>query len=225
MLGCSDDAVEADLGLDFYPMAVDAFWIYEVTETTYVDRVETIESYQLRESFFRSDTLGDLVTFYRRIERRQDDTENWNSIGQVALRQTNQRLEYQDANQIFIRMTYPIRLCETDNFGLLIGTDGRTCREWDGNSTNTGDAELIHYEEPANGDFSFENAEQVKVVISDLPANFVKEDMRFELYARNIGLVERNFTEIEFCTTGCSEANERENGYILVQRLIAYGTF
>ena len=208
ILSCTEDAEIIPLGLDYFPINVGEFRVYDVMETTYVDKVETIENYQFRESFYDSIESENEVTFLMRIERRSTELENWVSIESIAIRQTTTNLDYREANISLIKMSYPVL----------------ASRMWDGNAQNQNPSQSYRYEELDENDDIFDQSEHIKVILSDLPANIVERDERFEIYARGIGLVERNFVEIDFCQSNCNgQVNLRENGRILVQKLMEHG--
>lgn len=194
--------------MDYFPISMGEYRIYDVTETTYVDKIETIDIYQLRETFYDSIENGGELTYFMRVERRDTEEEPWESFENIAVMQNSRTLNYLEQNKTFVKMSYPV----LEN------------REWDGNAQNQDSEQLYHFEELSSSDFTFENSDHIKVVISDLPANIVEQDERFEIYAQGVGLIERNLAEIRFCLQGCSEVNERENGRILIQRLIEHGS-
>lgn len=204
LFSCGKDSVLPDLGLDYYPIELGSYRIYDVEETTYLNKVPTSESYQLRESFIEEIMTEGELSYLLRIERRNTTDDPWLSIKSVYIRQSNFILEYRENNVSNIAMSYPVKV-------------GRT---WDGNGLNS-DAEVVYrYEEGMADNFE---VDQVKVVIRDLPPNIVEQDQRYEIFGRGTGLIERNFTTIEYCQSGCSGVNEPDNGVILVQQLVEYG--
>lgn len=206
VISCGSDGEVPDLGLDYYPIDFNSYRIYDVMETTYVNKVETIENYQLRESITDAITNGENTTYLLTVERREDALDIWESIEIISVVKSNQSVRITRNNQSIINLSFPIR----------IG------REWDGNGNNLELEQFYRYEEADEASL-FSDAEHVQVVISELPPNIVEQDERFEVYARGIGLVERDYTQIQFCQQGCNSENERENGVILFQRLIEYG--
>lgn len=205
LLSCGKEGEVPELGLDYYPMELGLYRIYEVEETTYSNKIATTENYQLRESFIEEIAEGNESVYTLRIERRSTSDDIWQSISNIYLRQTRHMLEYRENNISIVSMSYPVK----------VG------RSWNGNQLN-GDVEAIyHYDE---ADLSDLETEVIKVVISDLPPNIVELDQRYEVYGKGIGLVERNFSTIEYCQTNCNgEFDLPENGRILVQQLVAYG--
>ena len=202
-LSCGRESITPELGLDYYPIETGTYRIYDVEETTYLNKVPTTETYQLKESIIESGSL-DQTSFLLRIEKRANSGESWASIKSIYLYQTNHILEYRDDNISKIAMSYPVRV-------------GRT---WDGNALNNDPEQIYHYDKGSNNGFE---VDQIKVVLRDLPPNIVEQDQRYEIYGKGIGLIERRFTVIEYCQIGCSSANEPENGVVLTQVLVEYG--
>lgn len=224
LFACTSDPISPDLGLGYYPIALGDYRIYDVNETTYVDKVAATEQYQQRESFYEVIETAGQITYILRIERRENEMAPWASVKTVKVRQTNQFLEYHEDNQSFIRMTYPIKFCKEDDQNRLTGLGGAECAEWDGNVENQRDPEFHHYRILESGDFTFGETDHIKLVLSDFPANIVKRDQRYEIYASGVGLVERSYDQVEFCISGCSGTDEIQDGSVLLQRLIEYGS-
>ena len=203
LFSCGKESFVPNAGYDYYPLSESTYRIYDVSETTYVSKIETVEIYQIRESFaFNEEDNTGILT----IERRPDDTENWQSIESVAVRKTAQILEYRANNHPLVKLSFPV------NSGA----------EWDGNVLNNDDEFIYAYADVMN-EHTFGSTEHIKVVIGDLPANIVERDERYEIYAQNVGLVERNFIQLQICQQECTGINEPEDGTILSQRLIELG--
>ena len=203
-LSCGKESATPELGLDYYPIEIGLYRIYDVEETTYLNKVPTTETYQLRETIVLPGTQEE-TSFILRIEQRANSSESWESIKSVYLYQTNHILEYRDDNISKVAMSYPVRV-------------GRT---WDGNALNNDPEQLYRYDLGSNNGFE---VDQIKVILRNLPPNIVEQDQRYEIYGKGIGLIERKFNSIEFCQSGCDgEINVPENGVILTQVLVEYG--
>jgi hypothetical protein len=200
LLSCNKEGAVPDLGHDYFPIELGAYRVYDVQETTYVNKVGTTENYQLRERITEQVGQGFLVL----IERREDDDDFWVAVESIYIRQTPYVLEYRQDNVSYVAMSYPVK----------VG------REWNGNALNNEPRATYRYESEELAGFE---EEQIKVVISDLPPNIVERDQRSEVYARGIGLIYRGFNVIEFCQSSCEGVNQPENGRILTQQLIEYG--
>ncbi len=201
LMACNKEGAVPELGHDYFPIDIGVYRVYDVEETTYVNKVGTTENYQLRERITEQVGEGFLLL----IERREDMEDAWVGVESIYIRQTAYTLEYRQDNVSYVTMSYPVK----------------AGREWNGNALNTEPSATYRYEaEQLEG---FEE-EQISVVISDLPPNIVERDQRSEVYAQGIGLIYRDFNVIEFCQSSCEGVNQPENGRILTQQLIEHGT-
>jgi hypothetical protein len=63
----------------------------------------------------------------------------------------------------------------------------------------------------------------MKVIQNDFTDAIVGRDERSEIYARNIGLIEKEVIQLEYCTTpGCLGQQKVDKGVIYRQTLKAY---
>lgn len=208
LLACSKDNVVPKSGQDYYPLSPKISRIYDVTETTYVSKVQSVANYQLREAIYDSIISGQTTTYILGIERREDSEDTWRMMESVGVRVFSGRLEYQKDNRTTVLMSFPVK----------------AGRSWDGNASNP-DTEMLYSYEDLVTEIPFNEADHIKLVINDLPTNIVEEDQRYEIYGRGIGLVERSYNQIRYCQQGCSGLNQPQDGTILTQRLVQYNEF
>ena len=157
-----------------------------------------------------------------RFSRPQGST-TYTSDGTWSVQVDEFRYLQQEGNIPFMRLQFPV-------------TEGKT---WNGNSYNT----LSGSDDCGDGNFTcdmyvvsalgkpFELPGQlayddtITVVENDTEDPIVGKDVRKAVYARNIGLVYREKTFLEYCTVGsCVGQQVVENGTIERQTLLAYGT-
>lgn len=197
LLSCSGESPVPDKGWGYFPLDEGLYRIYDVTETVYNSQEETVSEYQLRERIANGQEAEAVKLMV--IERRETDQEPWVAVQSVHVRRTNHMLEYREDNVPFVKLIFPLR----------------TGREWDGNALND-DVEMT-YSYASEG-----TPDQMRLVISDLPENFVRADTRYEIYEDGVGMRSRYYEVVDYCQ-GCAEAFVPENGRILVQELIEYG--
>jgi hypothetical protein len=207
LAGCRTEDNSKTQGKDFFPVELGLYRMYDVEETVWVSKVESTENYQLRERMIGFFESGGQRTYQMVIDRRESGLDEWVPGAQVGLRVTDRYLDYRQNNVSYVKLSFPVK----------------AGREWDGNALNSDFSQVYRYASLGVEDEPFDGSDHIKVVISDIPANFVLDDRRFEIYARGIGLVERNFIELTFCQSGCSGPQEIQDGRILVQRLIEHG--
>lgn len=196
------------LGYDFYPIAIGQYRIYEVEEIQYKLSGFDTSSFQLRETLFDSIVSSDQTTYLIRRDKRDDPSLEWKSDSVWTVTRTQNFLSVSENSIPFIKLTFPVK-------------DGK---EWDGNSLNA-KGNVGYYYQPIGGiiiDTLAQN-DHIRVVIEDIPQNLVNRDERSEVYARGIGLVQKDYVSLQFCTVDCNEIGEIEGGRSLQQILIEIG--
>ena len=198
------------LGFDFYPAEIGQFRIYEVEEVQFrLTSFDTV-TYQLRETIFDTLESRDQTTYLIRRDVRSSDLEEWESDSIWSVTPTNLNVAVTENSIPFIKLTFPVRV------GI----------EWNGNSLNNRGTQTYYYQEVEESAIeSIPVTDQIRVIIEDIPENTTGIDLRSEVYARNIGLVEKDYLTQRRCTSGScgDDFGKVEAGRALKQRLIAYG--
>lgn len=217
LLSCSEEAsdINIDLGYDFLPVQTGNFWTYEVQEITYEVFEPDTSVYFIKDvvvdSIIPSDSQSVKYIMYR---YSGEDSSSLALDSVWSLRLTDRVAVFSENNQDVIKLTFPV---EAGN-------------SWDGNAYNTEDSETFYYESVDDytyDDVSYSSDDAIRVIIEDVEQNLVNQDERSEVYLKNVGLVEKDYTQLSFCTVNCetkgSEVGEIEKGTILSQKLIVYG--
>lgn len=209
-LSCNDEIpTQIDLGLDYYPISTKYQSIYQVSETKYDLLGVSSQTYQLRE--FISDSIVSsegLINYILKRETRGDEESEWVQDSFWTLRKNDQNLIQLEDNILFAKLSFPV-------------TSGRF---WDGNSYNIMQSQFYSYKIDEDVEMLPDsiNDKAIKVIIADVPANLALQDERYEIYVKGIGLVKKNYTVLEFCTTNCESPDQIESGIIFNQILIDY---
>ncbi len=209
---------------DFYPVRVGLFFIYDVAETKYLP-VEGKKdfTYQLKlvvtDSF--QNTAGGITHVVQRLTRTGSAT-TFDYLDTWSVRKEASQVVVNEENIAFVKLAFPLV----------------TGKEWNGNAFNTLGGEetcgqvttfscdLYRVEREAvpfelNGETLIETIEVVQNNNVDL---IVKQDVRKEIYARNVGMVYKESTILNYCTVGaCIGKQEIESGFIFKQTLVSYG--
>ena len=210
--GCNE-TLEADpsaLGVDYYPVEIGQYRIYEVEEVTFLITGSDTSTYQLRETIIDSLVSLDQTTYLIQRDTRADAMGEWESDSLWTVTPTSLNVSVAENNIPFIKLTFPVR-------------EGI---EWDGNSLNTRGNQTYYYENLMSSDFTDVPVEdQIRVIIEDIPENTTGIDLRSEGYARTIGLVEKDYiTQVRCTASSCGDDfGKVESGRSLKQRLIEYG--
>ncbi len=201
---------ESTLGYDFYPVSVGQFRIYDVEEIQYrITRFDTA-TYQLRETIIDSIVSLDQITYILQRDIRANEAEEWEVDSLWSIAPTDLYVAVTENSIPFIKLTFPVR-------------EGI---EWDGNSLNSRTNQTYYYQTVSESTFDdISPSDLIRVVIEDIPENTTGIDLRSEVFARNIGLVEKDYLTQVKCTSGnCGDDfGEVEGGRSLKQRLVEFG--
>lgn len=207
---CGDSfrEVEEDLGYDFFPLEVGAYWQYDVMQVEFDASGPDTSYFELRNTIVERNQDSNQDFFILMEETRGSESDPWSPANTWTMRRDAFTGVVVEENIPFIKMTFPV-------------IEGGV---WDGNAYNTlGFSEYEYREAPeAAYDELIGGAAKILVQISDIPKNLVNQDQRLEVYARGIGLVEKNYIILNFCTSNCG-SEEIDSGTIIEQVLTAYG--
>ncbi len=177
------DFEEIDLGYAFFPNESGKYIDYEVDSIHYGITVDTVNFY-LRELVADDfiDAEGQPATRLERYKKFNLDDE-WVLTDVWSQRRTTTAAERDEENRRFVRMIFPVE-------------NGKT---WDGNSYNTLDPWNYRYS-GKDESYSLENLSWRETVTVNQRnnTNLVDQEFAFEVYARNIGLVHKVFTDLNF---------------------------
>ena len=215
--GKETDSLETELISDYYPLQVGKFITYRLDSTVYVNlnTVKEVHSYIVQDWVDAeiTDNQGRKAYRIRRMMRSNTDTTIWTDNATFLVTPLDKSLEYLDNNLRFIKLQAPVRNDFT----------------WKGNSyINSFTDETLQFLD--NWEYFYENVgepftlgtvgfpetvtvEQQDEVVNDPndKTSIYSIDRAYEIYAKNIGLVYKEFLH-EFwqpsngtCPTGCYE--------------------
>ncbi len=210
MISCNESIVPTKeaLGKDYYPVSIGQYRVYDVQEINYKLTGFDTSFYQLRETIFDSLVSQDQVSYLIRRDKRTNALEQWSSDSVWTASVTQNYLAISENNVPFMKLTFPVK----------IG------KEWDGNSLNSKAATTYYYtsvDEQLVDSVSLDN--HIRLIVEDIAPNIVNQDERSEIYVRGIGLVQKHYMTLQFCTVDCNELGEIEAGRFLNQVLIEAG--
>jgi hypothetical protein len=193
------------------PLETGRFIIYDVTEQRYsLTAAPTTTTYQLKESIGAAytDVTGQPAYRLQRF-RRPNAQATWATDSLWTARLTNRAAIRTENGADFVKLQFP-----------LIDRD-----RWNGNQYNRFGEEtyqLRNLGKPYTvGNQSFEQS--VQVVQRD-DSTLVGRDRRVDVYARQVGLVYRENTQLQYCATGtCIGKAQIDFGVRRVFRIVSYG--
>jgi len=174
-----DDPSSVDLGYNYYPNQTGATWIYSVDSLAYDDNTgsTTIDTFafEYKEQVTGTYTdvsgkTGQYITRYFRM----NDTLEWQPANTWAVLKTELNAQRVEENVRYVKLVFPLE----------------NNKKWDGNAfNNLGEEEykVEAFDEPITiGASTYEQT--VKVLQRD-EENAIEEIRKYEIYARNVGLV------------------------------------
>ncbi len=210
LISCEERFVvpETDPGYDFFPLETGSFRIYEVMEINFDASGSDTLYYDLRNTLTQRVMVDGQEYFVLKREQRADEAATWEIKDNWTLRRDQFTGVVVEENIPYVKMAFPVIL---DNV-------------WDGHAFNTLGATEYQYIEASDAayDDAIGGVEKIRVQLSDIPQNLVNRDQRFEVYAKGIGLVEKNYIILNYCTSNCG-SEEVDSGMIIEQVLTAYG--
>jgi len=203
---CSKEVEEApDMGYDYVPLEQGLFISYQVESIIWDDNNQTVDTtnYQLKMVVDTAfiDNMG--RKSYRWNRYTKTDTSDWVYEHTYAITKTNERLETVEGNNRYVRLAFPVRLGS----------------HWDLNAFNTKDQLEVKYIDvnvpKSIGGKSFS---QCAIALLEDNSSLINEYFQEDIYARNVGLVQRTDIHIDKEFTG-----EINKGYKYIYKIYEYG--
>jgi hypothetical protein len=204
----------------FFPVKVGSFFVYSVAETQYSQSSHVDISYELKVAV--TDSFPNVEGGYEYVLQRSAKSEGeiqWIYMDTWAVRVNSLQVIVKEGATSFIKLTFPV-------------SEGKL---WNGNALNNMGGDQVCGNDPCdlyeminlNKSFATEFAtynETIRVVQSDTEDAIVGNNVRIEIYARNVGLVYKEHNVVEYCTVGdCIGQKQIIDGYVLKQQLTDHG--
>ena len=218
MLGISSCKKETDppvdLQYEYYPTEIGFYKIYNVDSIiineAFPELSDTL-NYQVKQ-LFESEYIDNLNRKNIRVEHfyRKDASQDWKLLKAFSTIRDNNFAEVMDNNTRILVMKFPVKENQT----------------WNRNAFNSNDANETKIENViANvsaGSVSYSNCAQLSL---SLDTNLVTYLLDKEYYAKNIGLVKKEYMNFESSKNISTPTvlNRIENGYSYKYELIEYG--
>lgn len=221
--GCqTQDILPKTTGTEYFPVRVNAYWEYDVIETS-ISQVagQTTSIYELRVLVIDSVMVSGEISYIIRRSKRLDASSPWTALDTWSVRVSAFQAIQQEGNLPFVKLLFPL-------------SEGKS---WNGNALNNlGGTDVC-----ADGSFQCDNYvvsnlakpfdfqgvsydNSVTIIENNNDDPIVMKDVRKVVYVKSIGLVLRESTLYSYCTIGnCIGKQIVENGMLFTQTLKAYG--
>ncbi|MFD2574132.1 hypothetical protein ACFSUS_26080 [Spirosoma soli] len=213
MAGCQSLTTEpSSPGYDYFPLETGRYTIYDVEENQYrLNSVPIPRTYQLKEVIgaVYSDVTNQPA--YRLMRyRRPNATQPWQVDSIWTARLVNNEGIRTENGADFVKLIFPI--------------DNQI--RWNGNRLNTrgqDDYEMRNSGQPyrvSNKEFP-----ETVTVVAQNDSTLIAQDKRIDVYARQVGMVYRERTQLQFCssTPTCIGKYQIDYGIRQVYRINTYG--
>ena len=212
LISCSDNFEPTTdiVGYSYFPQEIGNFRTYRVNQITIslFAPNDTVE-FQLKETVVDTFSTGNELSYVLHRFSRVNEQESWNLDSVWTSRRTENHAIVVENNIPLVKIAFPARLN----------------RVWDGNLFNSlpvDDYEITDtdgsFDTPA-GTFT----EILTIFENNDPDTLIFQDIRQAIYARDIGLIYKNSSILNFCNTDPDCLGTLESGIKFEQILIEYG--
>lgn len=213
IIGCStDEEPTVEIGKSYVPLRVGDFRIYAIDETNYFPLEDPVTLYyemktEVVDSFQHAS--GDYIYVIHR-SRRDSENDPWVYDDTWSIRVNDLEAVVNENNISFIKIAFPVA----------------TGKKWNGNTYNS--AEEDEYEiTTVNQPYEINGAQFENTIVVDQEdrVDLIFKDRRFEVYAKDIGLIYREITDLEYCDeVECFGQNKIESGVVYKQTIMSHGS-
>ena len=229
ILSCDSDRHSVALSdQEYFPLLMGLFWTYNVEESHYTPyNVEEKFNYQIQTIV--TDSFQNAAADYTYIlsrSKRATENDDWLSLDTWTIRKNDQEVIITESNIPFVRLTFPVRENREWNANRYNDEESSdNCEDIDFASCDLFSYNAVKPYQLSNG-LTFDATVEVKE--NEFMDIFTRQDIRLSVYAKDVGLIHRELTKLEYCTStssgvDCFGKQLIEGGTIMKLELIDYG--
>jgi hypothetical protein len=220
-MSCDSDEPSRASDLNYFPLQVGLYHIYDVSETKYILGTPESTEYQLKtvvtDSFLNVD---EMYTYVIHRSKRMTDADAWESLDTWTATKSPREVVVNEGNTPYVVLAFPL---------------SKNAR-WNGNKYNTvvnpttkGNEDLYTLEKNGVAYTATNNETFPDCIVVNQEDNrefVVFLDQRKEVYAADIGLIEKEITGLQYCNDqdrDCIGKQIVDDGIIYKQVLSDYG--
>jgi len=222
-LSCTEkESVLPDLGLEFFPLRVGNYSIYQVSETRISQSIETKFSYEIKVTIADSVVSNNReVTYFLHREKRETPSGSWEGITTWSAQVIHNRVLQNEGNILFVKLLFPPSLNLNWNGNQFNNLPDNGEIFYDGDDTPY---VISAMNQSISLDTGINSEDALTIIQNERNDIFTGVDERREIYARNVGLILKEVTQLKYCTANsCYGQQKIDQGVILIQSLKEYG--
>lgn len=199
-------------GYDYFPLETGRYVVYDVQEQQYGLNAASIQrTYQLKEVVGKtySDVTGQ--TAYRLMRyRRSAESQPWQADSVWSTRIVNNKAIRTENGQDLVKLLFPIN----------------TALTWNGNGRNTAGSDDYVTRNVGQSYYVLgKKFDETVTVVAQDDSTLIAQEKRIEVYARQVGMIYKEQTQLQFCTAtpACTGHSQIDYGIRQVYRIRTYG--
>ncbi|WP_100627132.1 hypothetical protein [Algoriphagus formosus] len=196
---------QVDPGLDYFPLFIGNFWVYEVSERTYFGENDFEDSQYFLKDRIRSLFVNDAGEQVFIVQRERSlDQINWQVEVDYTIVIRDNNLVMNLNNQPIVILAFPPKE------GLI----------WNGNLYRGAEQDEFELIQESSGT----SAEQIRVLQENEDDLITFRDIRYDVFQKGVGLTERYSEVLTYCSRNdCLGEQLIDSGRFLNMKLITYG--
>lgn len=186
VLGCRDVEDPVDIGYDYFPLGVGYEWVYQIDSIDYDDfttsRPADTFTYYRKEVITGETDMPSAETRYNADVFFKTDSTDWSYVYSMVMYKNDVRAVRSIGNKSVMHLLFPV----TDRV------------YWDANQLNSEGTERFRYIDTEKHRSIMKDSFMNNVFVQQaFDTTIIDEDIRWELYAEGVGLVEKQEISLE----------------------------
>ncbi len=181
---CREVEEPTSIGYDYFPLAIDNEWIYKVDSIHFDDFTQQVDTY----SYWRKEVITSIADITSETDRYyvdvlfRTDSTNWQYVQTMLVYKNDIRAVRSVNNQPIVHLLFPVK--------------ARVF--WDGNQLNNLPEDRFRYIDTHKSKATLLDSFANTVFVQQaFDTSIIEDDIRWELFAENVGLAERQIVSIE----------------------------
>lgn len=202
LFGCREVEDPVDIGYDYFPLGVGYEWVYQVDSIHHYDFSQTIDTFK----YYRKEVIvseADIVSQEKRYNVDvflKTDTTDWKYKSSLVVYKNDLRAVRAINNKSVMHLLFPV----VDRV------------YWDANQLNSEGQDRFRYLDTEKHRSMMKDSFMNNVFVQQaFDTTIIDEDIRWELFAEGVGMVEKQIVSIE-------KQFDKRNGYDFRWKLMTF---